>query len=147
MRISGKRKLEKSRGGKAVKKKDKGESQAFGNILLDSELESLEADLDQQLQKVDELGSVLARFPTAENLQNYKEKVAGFLKHALPEILKLSEKRGADLEGKQKIYFKIERIKNKIAELTENFLKKDREKFNLIEKMDEIRGLIIDLYT
>ncbi len=47
---------------------------------------------------------------------------------------------------KQKVFITVEKINEKLEQLTKFILEKQNKNINLLATLDEIRGLLVDLY-
>jgi hypothetical protein len=52
-----------------------------------------------------------------------------------------------DKKGRHRVYSLVKRINKELEELTQDMVGGQRDRFKILEKADNIRGLLIDLYT
>jgi uncharacterized protein YaaR (DUF327 family) len=104
-------------------------------------LDDLMADLDQQGRKFQER-------PILEELVKYKALVKRFLEITLKQALKPANHSGRRRLNSPtpKDYQIIEVVDKKLTELTMAVLEKENKNINLASRLDEIRGLLLDLY-
>ena len=101
--------------------------------------------LDEILQELDEQGRKFQGKPTMEELVKYKALVRKFLDRTVKQSFKVQEHKGARKISGQKLYKQIEIIDQKLSDLTLCILQKEVRNINLMAKLDEIRGMLIDL--
>ena len=101
--------------------------------------------LDEILQNLDEQGRKFQDKPTMEELLKYKALVRKFLDRTVRQSLKIHDHKGTRKVTGQKLYKQIEIIDQKLSDLTLCIIQKEGKNINLMSKLDEIRGLLIDL--
>lgn len=110
------------------------------------EEKQIKQELEEILNDIDNLGKNMAEHRNVEDLQEYKNKVKDFLATALKKIYKLKEDMSFDRRGRHRIYSLVEKVDKELEELTDIFMDKQQDKLALVAKVDEIRGLLIDVY-
>ncbi|MBU0899675.1 YaaR family protein [bacterium] len=103
--------------------------------------------LDQLLTSLDQQGKIFTEKPIYDNLLKYKELVVAFMKEAIGESYQTKEKISGRSFEKQKIYYIVEKINKNLEELTKKVLSEHHKILELAGKIDEIRGLLLDLYS
>jgi hypothetical protein len=104
-------------------------------------------ELDVLIKEIDEKGEELLKSPTYEHLIEYKELVAVFIKKAVTGIWQVEERKSGRFAQTQKVYILVKKIDDKLASLTEEVLKDQKDPIALASCLDDIRGLLIDLYS
>lgn len=138
--------------GKKTKKaqivKEKKEKQhPFAEKIREETLKAAKEELSLLIKKIDEKGKIFLNSPTYENLINYKELVAVFIQYAVQNIWQIEEKRSGRFVKTQKIYLILKKIDENLFLLTEEVLKAEKNILKLASTIDEIQGLLIDLYS
>lgn len=110
------------------------------------QVESIKLELDRLIEEIDLAGKEFAQNPTLDSLRKYKTLIKSFLELVVKNIYKVKEKFGKRYWLKQKVYVIIEKINHKLEKLTNYILEKESEHIDLLATLDEIRGLLIDLY-
>lgn len=110
------------------------------------EEKQIKQELKEILNDIDNLGKNMAEHRNVEDLQEYKNKVKDFLATSLKKIYKLKEDMSFDRRGRHRIYSLVEKVDKELEELTDMFMDKQQDKLALVAKVDEIRGLLIDVY-
>lgn len=102
-------------------------------------LEDLVAELDRQ-------GRRLQERPVLEELVRYKALVKEFLERTVKRSLRAATRTFGGRLTRQRSYQIVEVVDRKLSELTLVVLDKERRNIDLAAKLDEIRGLLLDLY-
>ncbi|MBU1261559.1 YaaR family protein [bacterium] len=105
------------------------------------------SELDALLKEVEKSGDQLLKSPTYEHLMEYKELVTIFIKNAIYGIWQVEEKKEGRFVGKEKVYIVLKKIDKELAKLTEEVLKAQIDPISLAARIDDIRGLLVDLYS
>jgi len=103
--------------------------------------------LDEILKKLDEVGQRLAKNFSVYDLKLYKETLKNFLHNTLGRVYDLKEETGWTRQGRPKVYQRIEVINGELEELSRLVLAEQKDSLRIMEKMDHIRGLLVDLYS
>lgn len=102
--------------------------------------------LEQMLAKIQEQGDRLARSMTVRELRAYKQMVKQFLEDTLKRGIGLKETRGWDRRGRAKRYKLLEEVDKLLIEMGEELLQHEQGRLELLEKVGEIRGLLLNVY-
>ncbi len=104
-----------------------------------------QVNFEELIRSVDERGRELLLHPDSARLKKYREAVRRFILAAVRKTfrLKVVESRGA----KPKIYVFIEKIQDKLDDVTREVLAAHRDPLKLLARLEELRGLLLDLKT
>jgi uncharacterized protein len=93
-------------------------------------------------------GDKLKNSPIPENFADYKKKVSALLKYIVKNNFEFNQtvKARINRRGKQ-IYpkYQIQVIEKKLDEMATRFLYGQKDQLEMLKKVDEIHGLIVDL--
>ena len=81
------------------------------------------------------------------DLAKYKNLVQQFLKEVTDFGIGLKKSHTMDAFGQSRMLAIIEKIDEKLVELTDELLQKEEENIKILGILGEIKGLIINLYT
>lgn len=104
-----------------------------------------EFDLESALEEIDEYAKQLQRSPVFANLLRYKRKVRDVLLYLVKQSYEVRERTFYDPQGRRRLLVLVENINQKLEELTRDFLDKHSAALDLVSRLDEIRGLLLDL--
>ena len=104
------------------------------------------AGWDQLLNRVDEAGKKLLNQPSMATLRSYRAAVRDFLKEAIGGSYQMKGESRWDRRGNRRVFCVVQKINQALEELTTAVLEKNAASMTLMAKIDEIRGLLIDLY-
>jgi uncharacterized protein YaaR (DUF327 family) len=117
---------------------------SFNEILTNEKSKAF--DFEEQIQLVDEAANLLLSDPSQANLERYTQTVKAFLQEAIKRAYIISEQRRFDRHGVQRMSICLEIVDEKLQNLIKDFLSQNKKALNLAVRLDEIRGLLFDLY-
>ena len=101
--------------------------------------------LEEMLDTICTIGEKLKRAPTYENIKSYKKAVKDFLKYVIANMLNVEEHVSGINILKRKRFTMINIIDEKLESLTMEILKNQNQQINILSRVDEINGLLVDL--
>ena len=102
-----------------------------------------EEELKEMIEEIHKKGTRLVVSKTYGDVIAYKK----LIKEYLESILKFMYNTKNDISFWQNQYFiTVETIDKKLEELTESLLRGEVENLNIASSIDEIQGLIVDIY-
>ena len=110
-------------------------------ILSISEDHPLESILDD----IHELGEELKEKPSLKTISNYKKAIRGFMQYVVKRSIDVEEKTSGVNILKRKRFTLIKIIDEKLERLAAQILQNQRDQLNILQRVDEINGLLIDL--
>lgn len=105
--------------------------------------EGLEALLDG----VHECGERVKENATLRAVQDYKAAVRGFLAYVIKHTLALEQKESGASILKRKRFTLIKVIDQKLERFAAEILQNQREQLEILKRIDEINGLLVDLLS
>ncbi|MGS2780265.1 YaaR family protein [Robertmurraya sp. GLU-23] len=103
--------------------------------------------LQNLLKDIESAGERLSRSRTFKDLSKYKTLVKRFVKEAVDFGMDLKQSHSWNQYGQGRSLKIVETIDEKLVELTEGVLEKEENSIDLLGKIGEIKGLLINLYT
>lgn len=109
-----------------------------------------DGNYEQHLQKLAEdiakQGEILAKKVDIRELKVYRRLIAEFLDVALGNSRRFSKKSLLDRRGRHKVYAIVRNINSELDLLTQDVLRGESENLSLLQRLADIRGLILDLF-
>ncbi len=103
--------------------------------------------LEDLLDEIHETGDVLKEQPTLENIKQYRQSVSNFMKFVVKNSLETDTavSRRINPLKKQKRYTIIRVINRNLEQLASGVLQNQLTQLKILEKIDEINGLLVNL--
>ncbi|WP_270180442.1 YaaR family protein [Alkalihalobacillus sp. CinArs1] len=117
----------------------------FNGVMNEAAKELKGSALQRLLHQIEEQGKVLGKEKTLQNLTAYKRLVKHFLEEAVGQGLSLSEKNSMDHRGRNRTYKLVETVEQKLVDLQEEILQKEKSGVHVLSLVGEVKGLLVDL--
>ncbi|MBN6889768.1 uncharacterized protein ACUXCC_005153 [Cytobacillus horneckiae] len=105
------------------------------------------SQLQMLLGDIESAGSRLARSRSFKDMAKYKTLVKKFIKETVEYGLDLKQSHSWNQLGQGKSLKIVETIDEKLAELANQVLQQEVDSIDILGKIGEIKGLLINLYT
>ncbi|MHA7768313.1 YaaR family protein [Bacillus atrophaeus] len=115
---------------------------------MDSQSSKLKFDqLTRLLSDIEAFGKRLTKSRNFKDLAIFKGLVKRFVKEAVDNGLSHETARSFDLYGNSRKLGIVKEIDEKLIQLTEEMMNQEQPAIDLLERIGEIKGLLINLYT
>lgn len=102
-------------------------------------------ELQDFLKQFDSKGKALAQNFSLADLTDFKTMVQSFLRSTFGQSRQLTEETFWDFRGRPKVLARIHQIDQSLEDLGKQVLETHSKPLEILDKIDEIRGLIVDL--
>ncbi|MCL2081675.1 MAG: YaaR family protein [Oscillospiraceae bacterium] len=92
-------------------------------------------------------GQVLSERYDIADLKRYKRMLSEFMSEAVKFCYEFRKNNSRDRNGRHKMYAIVKKINQKLEKLTENILSQQVDAIQLIADIDEINGMVLDLFV
>ena len=120
-------------------------TKSFADMMQQQDNSSSQEELHQRLQDIYRQGERLSKSMTVRELRLYRTMVKRFLEDTVRRGVALRDARGWDRRGRSKRYRLVEEIDSTLLELADELLQTEQGKMELLQKVGEIRGMLINL--
>lgn len=107
----------------------------------------LQEKLTGLMKDIDEQGKRLAEHMDIRDMQKYRSLVKDFMNEVVNRSHKFSRENFLDRRGRHRVYGIIKLVDKNMDELAEELVKDESDHLNVLGKIGEIRGLLIDIST
>jgi uncharacterized protein YaaR (DUF327 family) len=119
----------------------------FSEALKDSDSLRRQEICTNLLQQIDEQSAELKKSPTPAGVKRYRKLVRAFMKETLDQSYTLDQQTHWDRSGNRKVFITVKKLNESLEALADEVLHKEKDQINLVAKLDEIRGLLVDLFV
>lgn len=113
---------------------------AIGEAELQERLNTLLNDITTQ-------GERIAQHMDIRDMKKYRGLVKDFLNEVVNRSHKFSRENFLDRRGRHRVYGIIRLIDENLDELAGELVKDEKDHLSILEKIGEIQGLILDIFT
>jgi uncharacterized protein YaaR (DUF327 family) len=121
------------------------QAQNFGDLMEQQEEQRTHEDLQRKLEDIRVQGDRLTRSMTVRELVIYRQLVKGFLEDTVRRGIALKETKGWDRRGRGKRYKLLDEVDSMLVRMGEELLQSEEGRIDLLHKVGEIRGILINL--
>ncbi|MFX3634165.1 MAG: YaaR family protein [Candidatus Pristimantibacillus sp.] len=118
---------------------------SFADAMVQQDAQRTQDQLQQKMQEIHLQGDRLAKVMTVRELKIYRQMVKRFLEDTVKRGIGLKELRGFDRRGRTKRYKLIDEIDAALVSMAEELLESEQGRIDLLGRIGEIRGLLINL--
>lgn len=123
------------------------ETKEFQKDLKSSLREEIKQRLRVLLTDIESQGKDLIKRRDLESVLKYKNLVKEFLAIIIKNVYLLKEKSNLTAKGKHNVFVLIENADKALEELAKIALDKEVDNLKILEKVGEIKGILIDIYS
>jgi uncharacterized protein len=105
------------------------------------------ADLEELLDEVHQAGDKLKENPNVELVQAYKKAVRDFIHYVVDRSYAVEQKTSGRSILKRNIYFRVSVIDKSLEKLAAEILRNQRDNLDILRRVDEINGMLVDLLS
>lgn len=106
---------------------------------------NFEERVNELVNKIFEQGEKLAKKVDIKELKTYKNLISDFLDEAVNNSHKFSKQNLLDRRGRHKVYATVKKVNEELADLTRDVLSSEKDNIKILKRLDDIRGLILDI--
>lgn len=117
----------------------------FSDIMQQQDEKFTQEQLAKMVQQITLQGDRLSRAMTVRELLQYKLLIKQFLEETARRGVNLRDTKGWDRRGRSKRYKLLEEIDLELLSLADELLENEQGRIEILHKIGEIRGMLINL--
>jgi len=106
-----------------------------------------QAGIESLLDEVHGAGDALKENPTVDLVQAYKKAVRDFVHHVVERSYVVEQKTSGRNILKRNAYYRISVIDESLEKLAAEILRNQRDNLEILRRVDEINGMLVDLFS
>lgn len=123
-------------------------SEDFKFTLMSSlEEDGLQARLSLMMEDITMQGKKLGKHMDVRDMKHYRKLVQEFMNEIVNRSHKFSRENFLDRRGRHRVYGMIKRVNAALDELTQELMQEEKDHLAILGRIDEIRGLLLDILT
>lgn len=119
----------------------------FGNMVVAQGQKMQTDQITRLLGDISTAGDRIAKSKNLRDLAKFKMLIKRFLKETVSSGMELKQSHTWNRLGEGRRLKIVDTIDEKLVELTEDMLNEEKSSVDLLAKIGEIKGLLINLYT
>lgn len=109
--------------------------------------EGLQERLNLLFQDITMQGKKISKHTDIKDMKKYRALIKDFLNEVVNRSHKFSRENFLDRRGRHRVYGIIRLIDENLDELAAELMKDEKDNLSILSKVDEIRGLLLDIFT
>lgn len=116
-------------------------------LLSNIEEHELQAQLTVMMEEITQQGHRLGKRRDIRDMKQYRKLIQEFMNEIVSHSHEFSRENFLDKKGRHRVYGIIRQVNQALDELAEELLAEERDNISILSKIDEIRGLLLDILT
>ena len=116
-------------------------------LIKNIEDNALAERLTAVMQSIAAEGKKLKKHMDIRDMKHYRGLIKEFLNEVLTRSHQFSRENYLDRRGRHRVYGIIRIIDKELDELAEELVKDEKDAISILGKIDEIQGLLLDIFT
>lgn len=108
---------------------------------------NLQEKLTGLMNDITAQGEKIAKHMDIRDMKKYRQLVKDFLNEIVNRSHKFSRENFLDRRGRHRVYGMVKLVDKNLDELAEELVKEEKDHISILGKVDEIRGLLLDIST
>lgn len=107
----------------------------------------LQARLQSLMEEITMEGEKLAKRRDVKDMRHYRGLVKEFLNEVVTRSHSFSRENFLDRRGRHRVYGIIRLVDENLDQLAQELMKDEKDNLAILNKIGEIRGLLLDIFT
>lgn len=116
-------------------------------LMSNIEETGLQERLTGMFEDITMQGKKISKHMDVKDMKRYRGLVKDFLNEIVNRSHKFSRENFLDRKGRHRVYGIIRLIDQNLDTLAEELMKEEKDNLTILSKIDEIRGLLLDIFT
>ena len=116
-------------------------------LISNIEEQDLQEKLSEMMEDITVQGDKISKHMDIKDMRKYRELVKGFLNEVVNRSHKFSRENFLDRRGRHRVYGIIKLVDKNLDELASELVKDEKDHLAIIGKVDDIRGVLLDITT
>ncbi|MFO7154280.1 MAG: YaaR family protein [Caldicoprobacter oshimai] len=125
---------------------DEVHSKSFSGVMRDTQERLIEQELSLLMEEIKLQEEKLIKHLTLAEVIRYRKLVSRFLSTVVSNMYQFTKHDYFNSQGRHEVYAVVNKVNQKLEELVKQVLHSDRDKLKILSLVDDIRGLLIDLF-
>lgn len=114
-------------------------------LVSNIEEKELQAKLGSLMDQITEQGDKLAKHMDIGDMKRYRGLVKDFLNEVVNRSHEFSRENFLDRRGRHRVYGIVRLVDKNLDDLAQELVKDEKDHLSILGKVDEIRGLLLDI--
>lgn len=115
--------------------------------LKNIEQEHIRAELNSIYEEIESQSSKLSERLFIDDLIMYKQLVKEFLNVSVNNSHVFFKENSLDRRGRHRVYSLVKKVDEELDELTKDFVDIEGKRINILKRLEDIKGILLDIMT
>ncbi len=116
-------------------------------LMSSIEEDGLQARLTALMEDITMQGKRLGKHMDVRDMKHYRTLIKEFMNEIINRSHKFSRENFLDRRGRHRVYGMVKRVDVALDELAQELMKDEKDHLTILGKIDEIRGMLLDIVT
>lgn len=130
-----------------TKSVDSGDDSFKFTLIRNIEEKDLQEKLNSMMEQITVQGDKISKHMDIKDMKKYRELVKGFLNEVVSRSHEFSRENFLDRRGRHRVYGIVRLVDKNLDDLAGELVKDEKDHLAIISKIDNIRGLLLDIST
>ena len=130
-----------------TKSVDSGDDSFKFTLIRNIEEKDLQEKLNSMMEQITVQGDKISKHMDIKDMKKYRELVKGFLNEVVSRSHEFSRENFLDRRGRHRVYGIVRLVDKNLDDLAGELVKDEKDHLAIISKIDDIRGLLLDIST
>lgn len=125
----------------------KGDDSFKFTLVSHIESSELQEKLSSLMKDIEEQGNKLAKHMDIRDMKRYRSLVKEFMNEVTTRSHEFSRENFLDRRGRHRVYGIVKEVDKSLDDLAQELLKEEKDNLAILNKIDDIRGMLLDIST
>ena len=125
----------------------KGDDSFKFTLVSHIENNELKEKLSSLMKDIEEQGNKLAKHMDIRDMKRYRSLVKEFMNEVTAHSHEFSRENFLDRRGRHRVYGIVKEVDKSLDDLAQELLKDEKDNIAILNKIDDIRGMLLDIST
>ena len=130
-----------------TKSVDSGDDSFKFTLIRNIEEKDLQEKLNSMMEEITVQGDKISKHMDIKDMKKYRELVKGFLNEVVSRSHEFSRENFLDRRGRHRVYGIVRLVDKNLDDLAGELVMDEKDHLAIISKIDDIRGLLLDIST
>ncbi len=109
--------------------------------------EDLQVRLTSLMEEITMQGEKIAKKKDIKDMRKYRSLIKDFMNEVVSRSHSFSRENFLDRKGRHRVYGIIRLVDENLDALAKELMKEEKDNISILQKIGDIRGLILDIFT
>lgn len=116
-------------------------------LISNIEEQGLQDRLNLMMNEITMQGKKLGKHMDVRDMKHYRMLIKEFMNEIVSRSHEFTRENFLDKRGRHRVYGMVRLVDTKLDELAQELIKDEKDHINILAKIDEIRGILLDIFT